>query len=187
MGKTQCLGHVAGARRQPNAGARVDAGVIAVDVESVHSGKALGASRALELLLGTGKPPERWITVGDSASDYAMADWLYQLGLPVWQNYAPVRAPVPRVFTRRCGASLATTHPAHDQRAHRLTNEHATASRHALSAACARARACPPARSGTSSARSRSADVRRRSAADRSECSRVSLRRCCRGRPPHVP
>jgi len=59
---------------------RIDPSVIATDVESDHSGKALGAERALALLAADGDLPTVWHTVGDSRSDYAMADYLHGLG-----------------------------------------------------------------------------------------------------------
>ena len=62
---------------------RIDPSVIASDVESVDSGKALGARRALALLADDGPLPRAWHTVGDSRSDYAMADELHDLGYEV--------------------------------------------------------------------------------------------------------
>jgi hypothetical protein len=62
---------------------RIDPSVIATDVESVRSGKALGARRALDLLRQDGPLPRAWHTVGDSRSDYAMADQLHALGAEV--------------------------------------------------------------------------------------------------------
>jgi hypothetical protein len=62
---------------------RIDPSVIATDVESTLSGKALGARRALDLLRGDGPLPRSWHTVGDSRSDYAMADQLHALGMDV--------------------------------------------------------------------------------------------------------
>ena len=59
---------------------RIDPSVIATDVESDDSGKALGARRALALLDTDGPLPRTWHTVGDSRSDYAMADQLHELG-----------------------------------------------------------------------------------------------------------
>lgn len=62
---------------------RIDPSVIATDVESADSGKALGARRALALLADDGPLPRAWHTVGDSRSDYAMADQLHHLGYEV--------------------------------------------------------------------------------------------------------
>jgi hypothetical protein len=62
---------------------RIDPSVIATDVESDDSGKALGAARALALLAEDGALPTVWHTVGDSRSDYAMADHLHGLGYDV--------------------------------------------------------------------------------------------------------
>ena len=59
---------------------RIDPSVIATDVESVASGKDLGARRALRLLAADGPLPRAWHTVGDSRTDYAMADQLHALG-----------------------------------------------------------------------------------------------------------
>jgi hypothetical protein len=59
---------------------RVDPTIISTDLESVRLGKDLGAERALELLAEDGELPLAWRTVGDSRSDYAMADWLHANG-----------------------------------------------------------------------------------------------------------
>ena len=59
---------------------RCDPTIISTDIESVALGKDLGARRALELLAGSGPLPEEWRTVGDSRTDYAMADWLFEQG-----------------------------------------------------------------------------------------------------------
>ena len=59
---------------------RIDPSVIATDVESSSSGKALGARRALRLLAADGPLPRVWHTVGDSRGDYAMAAHLHGLG-----------------------------------------------------------------------------------------------------------
>jgi hydroxymethylpyrimidine pyrophosphatase-like HAD family hydrolase len=56
---------------------RVDPTIISTDIESVRLGKDLGASRAVELLAAQGIRPLAWRTVGDSRTDYAMADWLH--------------------------------------------------------------------------------------------------------------
>jgi hypothetical protein len=68
--------------RYPNdageVGYRIDPTVISTDIESNQLGKDLGARRAIELLAATGAVPTVWRTVGDSRSDYAMADWLHE-------------------------------------------------------------------------------------------------------------
>ncbi|WP_125616568.1 hypothetical protein [Specibacter cremeus] len=56
---------------------RVDPTIIATDIESVRLGKDLGASRAVEMLAARGITPAAWRTMGDSRTDYAMADWLH--------------------------------------------------------------------------------------------------------------
>lgn len=62
---------------------RVDPTIISTDIESVRLGKDLGASRAVELLAAQGIHPQAWRTVGDSRTDYAMADWLHHNDHPV--------------------------------------------------------------------------------------------------------
>ena len=66
--------------RQPDSGEsvdyRVDPTIISTDIESVELGKDLGARRTIELLSADGIEPASWFTVGDSRTDYAMADWL---------------------------------------------------------------------------------------------------------------
>ncbi|WP_209067130.1 hypothetical protein [Arthrobacter pigmenti] len=60
---------------------RVDPTIISTDIESVRVGKDLGAERALGLL--DGDIPLHWRTVGDSRTDYAMADYLHEHGYSV--------------------------------------------------------------------------------------------------------
>lgn len=60
---------------------RIDPTIISTDIESIRLGKDLGAERALELL-GTAAP-RVWRTVGDSRTDYAMADYLHLNGFEV--------------------------------------------------------------------------------------------------------
>ena len=62
---------------------RVDPPIISTDIESIRLGKDLGASRAVELLAAQGITPQAWRTVGDSRTDYAMADWLHHNDHPV--------------------------------------------------------------------------------------------------------
>jgi hypothetical protein len=61
-------------------GYRVDSTIISTDIESIQLGKDLGAMRAIEMLLPGGALPVQWRTVGDSRTDYAMADWLHEQG-----------------------------------------------------------------------------------------------------------
>ena len=56
---------------------------ISVDIEHRDVGKDVGAERALTLLAEAGIRVERWFTVGDSRSDFAMADYLYARGVAV--------------------------------------------------------------------------------------------------------
>jgi hypothetical protein len=74
---------------------RIDPSVIATDVESDDSGKALGARRALDLLADRGPLPRAWHTVGDSRSDYAMADHLHDLGYRVTHIDVGPQPPLP--------------------------------------------------------------------------------------------
>jgi hypothetical protein len=59
---------------------RLDPTIIATDIESVRLGKDLGAQRALEMLAAEGVIPHAWRTMGDSRTDYAMADQLHHSG-----------------------------------------------------------------------------------------------------------
>lgn len=60
---------------------RVDPTIISTDIESVRVGKDLGAERALSLIAED--IPLVWRTVGDSRTDYAMADYLHEHGYSV--------------------------------------------------------------------------------------------------------
>jgi hypothetical protein len=63
---------------------RIDPTIISTDIESVKLGKDLGASKFLALLEGDGAAlPLAWRTLGDSRTDYAMADWLHEQGYDV--------------------------------------------------------------------------------------------------------
>lgn len=62
---------------------RIDPTIISTDIESVTLGKDLGAERGLELLRASGELPLSWRTVGDSRTDYAMADYLHAQGFDV--------------------------------------------------------------------------------------------------------
>lgn len=62
---------------------RVDPTIISTDVESVLLDKDRGAARALDYFRGNGELPVLWRTVGDSRSDYLMADHLHAEGFEV--------------------------------------------------------------------------------------------------------
>lgn len=62
---------------------RVDPTIISTDIESVRVGKDLGAERALTLVAPLMGIPRTWWTVGDSRTDYAMADYLHEQGFDV--------------------------------------------------------------------------------------------------------
>ncbi len=64
-------------------GYRIDPTIISTDIESVRLGKDLGAERALALIEPLGAVPSVWRTVGDSRTDYAMADYLHGKGFDV--------------------------------------------------------------------------------------------------------
>ena len=74
---------------------RIDPSVIATDVESAATGKDLGARRALQLLAGDGPLPRVWHTLGDSRTDYAMADQLHALGHAVTHVDVRPAGPLP--------------------------------------------------------------------------------------------
>ncbi|SEB86313.1 Hydroxymethylpyrimidine pyrophosphatase [Paramicrobacterium humi] len=74
--------------RHPDAagsvGYRIDPTIISTDIESNRVGKDLGASRMMQFLADEGvEAPHRWRTMGDSRTDYAMADWLHDNGFEV--------------------------------------------------------------------------------------------------------
>jgi hypothetical protein len=63
---------------------RIDPTIISTDIESVRLGKDLGAEKLLALLTDDGgQVPTVWRTLGDSRTDYAMADWLHEHGYDV--------------------------------------------------------------------------------------------------------
>lgn len=62
---------------------RIDPTIISTDVEHERVGKDLGAERSLTLLEARGITVQTWFTMGDSRTDYAMATWLHERGLPV--------------------------------------------------------------------------------------------------------
>jgi len=81
------LGIRLGNREQPDADGRVpfriDPTIISTDIESITLDKDHGARRALEYFSSHGELPARWRTVGDSRSDYKMADALHAAGFEV--------------------------------------------------------------------------------------------------------
>ncbi len=76
----------AGHERVDAAGAtpfRLDPTIISTDIESVLLDKDRGAERALAYFASLGPLPEVWRSVGDSRSDYLMADHVHAAGLEV--------------------------------------------------------------------------------------------------------
>lgn len=75
-----------GTQTAPDAGGqtpfRIDQTIISSDIESVELDKDRGARRALEYFRSNGITPNKWYSVGDSRSDYKMADEVYRQGLP---------------------------------------------------------------------------------------------------------
>ena len=62
---------------------RIDPTIISTDIESVLLDKDRGAQRALEHFAESGSLPRTWRSVGDSRSDYKMADYVHACGLDV--------------------------------------------------------------------------------------------------------
>ena len=62
---------------------RLDPTIISTDIESVLLDKDRGAARALEHFSALGPLPRLWRSVGDSRSDYLMADHLHEAGFDV--------------------------------------------------------------------------------------------------------
>jgi hypothetical protein len=62
---------------------RVDSTIISTDIESVTLDKDRGAERAIAYFAENGPLPKLWRTVGDSRSDYLMADHLHAQGFDV--------------------------------------------------------------------------------------------------------
>ncbi|MGL3807436.1 hypothetical protein ACSYDW_15220 [Paeniglutamicibacter sp. R2-26] len=106
--------------RQPDSGDavdyRVDPTIISTDIESVELGKDLGARRTIELLAADGIEPASWFTVGDSRTDYAMADWLAGNGHPVSHvdvrpgDGIPTGKPYPVLTARSLGLGSDVIH-----------------------------------------------------------------------------
>ncbi|TFD33332.1 hypothetical protein [Cryobacterium cryoconiti] len=64
-------------------GFRIDPTIISTDIESVTLDKDRGAERALAFFSESGSLPQVWRSVGDSRSDYLMADHLHTAGYDV--------------------------------------------------------------------------------------------------------
>ena len=62
---------------------RLDATIISTDIESVTLDKDHAAKRALAFFAESGPLPRLWRSVGDSRSDYRMADHLHEAGYDV--------------------------------------------------------------------------------------------------------
>ena len=62
---------------------RLDATIISTDIESVTLDKNHAAKRALAFFAESGPLPRLWRSVGDSRSDYRMADHLHEAGYDV--------------------------------------------------------------------------------------------------------
>ena len=60
---------------------RIDPTIISTDIESVRLDKDHGARRAIEWFASRGITAPRWYSVGDSRSDYLMADHVHAAGL----------------------------------------------------------------------------------------------------------
>ena len=81
------LGVRLGERERPDSAGevpfRLDPTIISTDIESVLLDKDRGAERAVEYFAGLGALPTLWRSVGDSRSDYKMADHLHAAGFNV--------------------------------------------------------------------------------------------------------
>jgi hypothetical protein len=81
------LGVKFGVREVPNAEGqvpfRIDPTIISTDIESVRLDKDRGAERAIAYFAENGPLPRTWRSVGDSRSDYLMADQLHAQGFDV--------------------------------------------------------------------------------------------------------
>jgi hypothetical protein len=92
---------------------RIDATVIATDLQHGSAGKALGARRFLDLLAMQRRTPERFVAFGDSGSDLEMADELQRQGRRVEFVYVArerppdgLRKPYPIVYVEPGRAAL---------------------------------------------------------------------------------
>jgi hypothetical protein len=62
---------------------RIDPTIISTDIESVLLDKDRGAQRAFDYFAARGPLPRRWRSIGDSRSDYKMADFVHNAGYDV--------------------------------------------------------------------------------------------------------
>ena len=62
---------------------RIDPTIISTDIESVLLDKDRGAQRAFDYFAARGPLPRRWRSIGDSRSDYKMADFVHDAGYEV--------------------------------------------------------------------------------------------------------
>jgi hypothetical protein len=62
---------------------RIDPTIISTDIESVLLDKDRGAQHAFEYFAARGPLPRRWRSIGDSRSDYLMADFVHDAGYEV--------------------------------------------------------------------------------------------------------
>ncbi len=76
-----------GSRTEPDADGevpfRIDPTIISTDIESVLLDKDRGAQRAFDYFAARGPLPRRWRSIGDSRSDYKMADFVHDAGYEV--------------------------------------------------------------------------------------------------------
>lgn len=73
----------------------VDVTGIAIDIQHCLAGKDLGAERIVDWLQEQGIQPEHFEAVGDSPSDFAMADKLHELGFSVHFTYVGDKTKIP--------------------------------------------------------------------------------------------
>ena len=66
---------------------KIDPTTIATDIENSHVGKALATERFLQFVKDKDVKPGRFIAIGDSKSDFEMADELQRRGKKVEMVY----------------------------------------------------------------------------------------------------
>ena len=75
---------------------KVVATTIATDIENIKVGKNLGAQRAVDWLKKRNIFPKKYITFGDSNSDFAMADHLNKIGVNVEHVHVGKETDIPQ-------------------------------------------------------------------------------------------